>query len=133
MKRALLVAALGIAGCSTVGPAVSPVAPLPVSSAASATIGFGAMAMLNGVRIRPLAVVEDSRCAINVRCVWAGRLVLAVEIDQRGGSETLRTNMTLGQPLATTDGTLILVDAGPPKIAGAGSVPPSQFTFELRR
>ena len=84
--------------------------------------------MLNGIRIRPIAVVEDSRCPMNARCVWAGRLILTVEIDQRGASETLRTNLTLGQPLAVETGKLTLVAAEPGKLTGGP--PASQFTFD---
>ncbi len=112
----------------------APPPPPPIAwASATATIGFGAQAMLNGVMIRPLAIVEDSRCPINARCVWAGRLILTVEIDQRGGSETLRTNMTLGQPMRLAVGSLTLVGADPPKLAGADSRPASQFTFEFTR
>jgi hypothetical protein len=137
MKQVLtLAASLALAGCAVVaGPYPPPAPPPPVVwGNASATIGFGGQAMLNHIRVRPLAVIEDSRCAINVQCVWAGRLVLAVEIDQRGGSETLRTNMTLGQPLPVEGGRLTLVAAHPPKVAGPQPSPPaSSFTFELTR
>jgi hypothetical protein len=133
-----IAAALALAGCAAVMPGAPyppPPPPPPILwGNASATIGFGGQAMLNSIRIRPLAVIEDSRCAINVQCVWAGRLVLSVEIEQRGGSETLRTNMTLGQPLAVEGGKLTLVAAHPPKLAGPQPTPPaSQFTFELTR
>ncbi len=138
MKRALLLAApLALAACSSFmpGPPYPPPPPPPVMwGGASATVGFGGQAMLNGLRIRPMAVIEDSRCPVNVRCVWAGRLILAVEIGQPGGGPALRTNMILGQPLAVAGGTLTLVDAAPPKLVGAqGNPPASQFTFELRR
>jgi hypothetical protein len=136
MKQALFFAVpLALAACASVGPgAPYPPPPPPVmSGSASATIGFGGQAMLNGLGIRPLAVIEDSRCAINVQCVWAGRLVLAIEIGQFG-SAPLRTNMTLGQPLPVAGGRLTLVAAQPPKVAGAQPSPPaSQFTFELTR
>lgn len=137
MKQVLLLAgSLVLSACATLAPPYPP-PPLPPPPVmwgnASATIGFGGQAMLNHIRIRPLAVIEDSRCAINVQCVWAGRLVLAVEIDQRGAAP-LRTNMTLGQPLPVAGGRLTLVAAHPPKLAGPQPSPPaSQFTFELTR
>lgn len=130
----LIIASIALAGCVSVMPGMPYPPPPPIGNTASATIGFGGQAVLNTIRIRPLAVIEDSRCAINVQCVWAGRLVLAVEIDQRGGSEELRTNLTLGQPLLVEGGRLTLVAAHPPKLAGAQPSPPtSQFTFELTR
>ncbi len=134
MKRALLLAApLALAACASYlpGPAYPPPPPPVVWGIATATIGIGGQAMLNGLRLRPLAVVEDSRCPINARCVWAGRLILQVEVDQPG-SPPLRTNMILGQPLIVAGGKLALVSAEPPKLAGAqGNPPASQFTFEL--
>ncbi len=138
MKRALLLAApLALAACTSIlpNPAYPPPPPPPpvVWGNASATIGFGGQAMLGGLTIRPLAVIEDSRCPINARCVWAGRLILTVETGQPG-SPPMRINMTLGQPLAVAGGTLTLIDAAPPKLAGAqGNPPASQFTFELTR
>ena len=136
MKRALLLAApLALAACATFapGPAYPPPPPPPVVwGNASATIGFGGQAMLNGLAIRPLSVIEDSRCPINARCVWAGRLILAVEVAQLGNASQ-RLNLTLGQPQAVAGGTLTLVGAEPPKLAGAQNPPASQFTFTLAR
>jgi len=137
MKQVLLIAAsLGLAACAAVMPGAPyppPPPPPMLWGNASATIGFGGQAMLNGLGIRPMAVIEDSRCAANVQCVWAGRLVLAVEIAQPGAAP-LRTNMTLGQPLPVAGGRLTLVAAHPPKIAGPAPSPPaSSFTFELTR
>jgi hypothetical protein len=137
MKQALLIAAsLALGACAAAIP-VGPYGPPPppvVMGNASATIGFGGQATLNDVQIRPLAVIEDSRCPINALCVTAGRLVLAVEIVQRGGSEELRTNMILGQPLVLESGRLTLVAGVPARFAGEQPSPPaSQFTFELTR
>lgn len=89
--------------------------------------------MLNGLTIRPIVVVEDSRCPINARCVWAGRLILTIEIGQPGRARA-RINLTLGQPQPVAGATLTLVAAEPGKLAGAeGNPPASQFTFELTR
>lgn len=132
MKRALLLAApVLLSACAIAPPPYPPPPPPPVVwGSASATIGFGGQAMLGGITIRPLAVVEDSRCAIDVQCVWAGRLILAVELGQPGAPPQ-RLNLTLGQPLPVAGGTLTLVGAAPAKSAGAP--PASQFTFALNR
>lgn len=50
--------------------------------------GIGETADLGGgLRVRPLEVLEDSRCPQNARCVWAGRLRLRVAIDGVGELE----------------------------------------------
>jgi len=41
----------------------------------------------SGLRVRPLEVLEDSRCPQNARCVWAGRLRLRVAIEGAGERE----------------------------------------------
>lgn len=99
---------------------------------ASATVGFGAQAMLNDVTITPLALIEDSRCPINARCVWAGRLVLRTTFSVGGPRET--RDFILGTPQAVPGGTMTLVAAEPAKLAGAQGNPPAKlFTFELTR
>jgi len=120
MKRTLpFFAALTLSACATV-----PTAPL----GPSATIGQ--VAAVGGLRVRPLEVVEDSRCPINARCVWAGRLILRAEVARRGFRQ-LR-NLTLGEPQAVPGGQLTLVSAEPGKLAGEQPpLLPPRFTFEF--
>ena len=136
MKQMLLsLAALPLAACIAPysAPLPVPFGPPPFTSAtAMVTIGFGGTAMVNGVALRPLAVVEDSRCPINVQCVWAGRLVVRTRLTLRGGAEARETDFTLGVPQTIPGGILTLVRAEPPKIAEATSPPASLFTYELR-
>lgn len=40
-----------------------------------------------GLRVRPLEVVEDSRCPQNARCIWAGRLRVRVAVEGVGERE----------------------------------------------
>ena len=60
-------AALALAAC---GPKSTPPPP------PGPTAGLGQAGEVNGLRFRPLEVIEDSRCPARVQCVWAGRLVL---------------------------------------------------------
>lgn len=130
MKRMLsLFAPLALAACATAPAPMMP--PPPPSSSATATVGFGAQAMLNGLSITPLELVEDSRCPINARCIWAGRLILRTGFSASGPRET--RDFTLGTAQAVPGGTLTLVAAEPAKLAGApGNPPANRFTFELR-
>jgi hypothetical protein len=76
----------------------------------AAGIGGGAN-LGGGLIVRPLEVLEDSRCPQNARCVWAGRLRLRVAVDGAGERE-----ITLGEEaVATPRGafTLVAVSPGP--------------------
>ncbi|MEO7504553.1 MAG: hypothetical protein ABIT69_05150 [Sphingomicrobium sp.] len=75
----------------------------------------------------PQVLVEDSRCPMNARCVWAGRVVVTTRIDSPGWRET--ANLTLGQPYATHGTALALTSAEPNKMAGAAATPPSAYLF----
>lgn len=45
------------------------------------TLKLGEVANFRGISIRPVAVKEDSRCAQDVQCVWAGTVKLEIESD----------------------------------------------------
>lgn len=73
-----------------------------------AAAGVGETADLGGgLTIRPLSLIEDSRCPADVVCVWAGRLRLRALV----AGETLE--LTLGEPLATPAGVVVLATAKP--------------------
>jgi hypothetical protein len=120
--RAILFAAFALAACAQGGGATTPPqselarliradldnlerelrAPGIVSAGLNETADLG-----GGLTVRPLEVKEDSRCAGNVTCVWAGRLVIRANVS---GAER---ELTLGQPLETPQGTVIFAVARP--------------------
>lgn len=121
---ALLAAALALSACAT-----APTTEYPVRTDGHAS--FGQSTRVGALVVTPKALVEDSRCPINARCVWAGRLVLKTRIDGAGWRETV--DLTLGQAYATHGTGLALVSAEPGKMAGATPSPPaSLFGFEAR-
>jgi len=92
---------------------------------------FGQPTRVGALVVTPQALVEDSRCPINARCVWAGRLVLKTRIDSAGWRDTV--DLTLGQPYSARGAGLALVSAEPGKMAGAQPSPSaSLFSFEVR-
>ena len=146
--RALLVAVLALAACAQ--PQHETPAPAPAPSGASASseriradsarleaelrapgvvvAGIGQTANLGeGLTVRPVAIKEDSRCPLDVACVWAGRLVLRAMVS---GSER---ELTLGEPLATPNGVVVFAVAAPSKWnqwpAEAGPRPSYRFGF----
>ncbi len=76
--------------------------------------------------VTPQAVVEDSRCPINARCVWAGRAIVRTRIDGAGWRET--RNLTLGQPQSVRMTTIALTSVEPGKMAGE-QAPPAPYVF----
>ncbi len=121
---ATLFAALALSACAT-----TPIAGAPVRSDGLATLGQPTR--VGALVVTPQAVVEDSRCPINARCVWAGRLIVKTRIAGAGWRET--ANLTLGEPYRTHGTGLALVSGEPGKMAGSPPSPPaSLFGFEPR-
>lgn len=114
-----------LAGCA---------APADSAAAAGAAAGavearLGETVRLGDVSVRPIAVVEDSRCPADVQCVWAGRLRLRAALSGVG-----ETELVLGEAFALpSGGTLTLVAAAPaPRHRpppGAEAGPATRFAF----
>ncbi len=86
---------------------------------------------VGSVVVTPKRVVEDSRCPINARCVWAGRLIVETRIDGAGWRDT--TNITLGETYATHGQIVALVSGEPGRMTNAEPVPSQyRFVYEAR-
>ncbi len=120
IRTAPLLALLALAACAAVPQrdyANGPTAPL------------NEVATLDGLTVRPLAVIEDSRCPASVQCVWAGRLRITAEVSGAGTRE-----LTLGEGLTVSGGTLTLIDVRPSKRTPEAIAPREyQFTFTFQR
>ena len=93
-----MIAALALAGCA----AGQLAAPGPVEAR------LGETARLGDLAVRPLVVIEDSRCPRDATCVWAGRLRLRAAISG------VPAELILGAPFALpSGGTITLVAAAP--------------------
>lgn len=143
---------LALAGCTIIppanpglstppraAPAPRDVGPAPavdgvptVTDAALNYAALGQQVTVGGPRVTPLEVVEDSRCPMNARCVWAGQVRLKIRIEL--GSGTSETEITSGKPIPVADGQLELADVRPDKVAGqgSGSVDPGSYRFGFR-
>lgn len=71
--------------------------------------------------VRPTKIVEDSRCPVNARCVWAGRLIVRAIVSFDDHSET--HDLTLGTPIAIAGGALVLDSGEPGQLAGQETKP----------
>ena len=67
--------------------------------------------VINTISITPLAVSQDSRCAVDVTCIWAGTVVLHARLSY--GNEKLETDLTLGSPLQFSNHLVTLTEVTP--------------------
>lgn len=86
---------------------------------------------IGDVRVKPLEVLEDSRCPPDVSCVWAGRVRLRLEVGGVG-EQVIGTD----QPLNVAGGRrLMLVGVAPinwaTPPAGVDPHEPKRFAFRL--
>ncbi|HEU5285873.1 MAG TPA: hypothetical protein VFU20_05100 [Sphingomicrobium sp.] len=120
IRAAPFLALLALASCATVPHrdyGNGPTAPL------------NEVANLDGITVRPLAVMEDSRCPASVQCVWAGRVRIRAEVSGEGIRE-----LTLGEAVAVSGGTLTLVDVRPGKRTPETiALRAYQFTFRFQQ
>ncbi len=116
-----IVALGGCAATSTPPPAAGSAPLIPAR--------IGKTAYVDGPRVTPLAVLEDSRCPMNARCVWAGRVKLSVRVDLGSGSQT--RELIQGEPIQVADGSLELVEVRPDRRTDK-VIAPQDYRFGLR-
>ena len=119
MKYIALVAIALIAGCATVPDDTV------VENGAAAPMGT-VVALGQPVRldpapqqifvVTPMKLLEDSRCPINARCVWAGRVVVETRVDGAGWQETVAVEMGKDTTVRGERVTLSIVK--PDRVAG---------------
>lgn len=138
--RAVLFAAFALAACASAAGDPTPT-PLPqhiqmdLDQRAAAlraegvvAAGIGETADLgNGLRVRPLEVLEDSRCPQNARCVWAGRLRLRVAVEGVGEREIILDEAAIETPRGAF--ALVAVSPGPWTDWPEGAKPAYRFGF----
>ncbi|MCW4461144.1 hypothetical protein OK349_05445 [Sphingomonas sp. BT-65] len=92
---------------------------------------LGQTVYVDGPRVTPVRVIEDSRCPVNVSCIWAGRVVLRATV--RGGAWAHTIDLTLGEPVQVADGALTLTSVTPGRHADRRVAPRDYrfaFTFQ---
>jgi hypothetical protein len=94
-------------------------------------VARGQPVTLGDIVVTPRKVVEDSRCAANVQCVWAGRLIVTTRIDGAGWRDT--ADITLGETYGTHGRVIALVSATPAKSTEHAIEPGDyRFVYEAR-
>jgi hypothetical protein len=114
------IAAITVTGCAAT--ATNP----PAAQPASGPARLGQTVYVDGPRVTPLKVIEDSRCPMNARCVWAGRVVLRVKVQ--GGAWQRTIDLTTGEPVQVADGGLTLVSVTPDRRTDV-TIKPRDYRF----
>ncbi len=92
---------------------------------------LGQTVRVGAIAITPTALIEDSRCPVDAQCIWAGRVVLAVDVI--GSSGRGARQVTLGEPFAFDRRSYALMSAAPDKRANVQTAPADyRFLFEAR-
>ena len=123
-----LLFALALPACTTTwqdAPIVDGAAALPQGS----VVPLGQPVALGAVVLTPMRVVEDSRCPINARCIWAGRVIVETRVDGAGWRET--TELELGKAKVVRCYRLALTSAEPGRTSDAPTDPDAyRFTYD---
>ncbi len=127
--KALLAAALlaPLAAC-----AIIPDTPLSNGDAAAqgTAVAINQPVWAGDTILTPLAVTEDSRCPMNARCVWAGKLTVSTRIAATHWTQT--APLTLGEPYEVMGRTYVLVAATPGQTADR-DIPAGEYRFMFER
>ncbi len=93
---------------------------------------LGQSVSVDGPKVTPLEILEDSRCPADTQCVWPGQVRLRIRVTL--GSRTESYEITSGRPILVADGTLNLAETRPGRVAGVAgqTVRPSDYRFGFR-
>lgn len=93
-------------------------------------VALGQRAYVDGPIVQPVKLLEDSRCPMNARCIWAGRVRLQM-VWLRGNGEKQPFEVTLGEPTHLADGSITLESVRPAKRTG-DAIKPEDYRFSFR-
>ena len=128
-RRSVALLALGLlaSGCAAGAGPATPAEP----EAGSAPVALDQRGVAGGIAVTPLRIEEDSRCPTGVQCIQAGRVRLAVRLEDDGTRQ--ETVLTLAQPLGLAGGRWLILAAVCPYPSHPGTIAPAsyRFTFAL--
>lgn len=89
---------------------------VPVFAAQTTALRIGQTKRTPGnVRVKFIEIVEDSRCPIGTDCIWAGRVIIRVEVKGKNGRPRT-AELEAGKPESTVsvDGVTISLSSVDP-------------------
>jgi hypothetical protein len=86
----------------------------------------------DGWPIRFDAILEDSRCPIDVQCIWAGQVRVALTVQREGTFVLIEAVMPGGSPTqAIVDGRSLLLRSIDPKPVSTRQIEQSEYRLTL--
>lgn len=126
---------VGAGSCDSDSPtapdASAPGAGASVALPATVTLAVGESVLVDSVDVELTfsSVTEDSRCPVDVTCVWAGRAVVALAISEpAGGASTIE--LEVGQ-WRETEGLRLAATALDPQPREGQEIPSEDYRLEL--
>ncbi len=134
-STAIAVIALGLSACKT---DVPPSANLEDGGdpPVTVTLSRGDTALVAGIPLTFTVVLEDSRCPVDVVCVWAGNaaveLAVGPPVGTSGPTHQLILNTTVGTRVGEAWGLRVTLLELRPEPVSTRQIPPDEYVVKLR-
>ena len=92
------------------------------------TAGIQEKITMQGISVTPLEVIEDSRCPVDVTCVWAGTVRVRVKLEAAGAREEVV--LPFGDPVSFADAQVELKSVSPVSYLQK-QILPEEYRFEF--
>jgi hypothetical protein len=93
------------------------------------TLAINETGIVNGVTITPKEVLEDSRCAKDVQCIWAGRVRLRATLTS--GLGTADQEFLVGEPI-TTEAEVVTLTQVQPTPVSTHQITSNEYLFTFK-
>lgn len=132
LRSILLFPALVLAYCGQPQP-FEPRIPVPLDESFLLRVQQSAMVSGTPLRIYFAGIQEDSRCATDVVCVWAGNARVRLEVErERDSTEVVDLNTGLDPRSIEIPGYGIALEEVQPETRSGSSIQPADYVIRLR-
>lgn len=90
--------------------------------------GIGSMQQIGEVLVTPIRVVADSRCPVDVTCIWAGTVAVETKLERNGTSTIIE--LTLNAPYSFENSFVTLTSVSP-ETRSTDPIKPEEYQFEF--
>jgi hypothetical protein len=132
LRLAVVAAVLAVAACSSQTTTTEPVVYSLAQAADSVQIRVGETISVEGTRIQFESVVSDSRCPMDVVCVWEGDAAVQISAQQGADTQLMQLHTTLEPHNSTAHGYRIELRSVSPYPRAATPTRPDSYSVWLR-